>query len=287
LRQISVFIAGAQKAATSSLLHYLGQHPHVCIHDAPEFPYFVSDAFYATGWKHAFESSFSSCLQGDLLVAKNVGVAVSTVAMQRLREHNPECRVVLVVRNPIDRAYSAYWYLRARGWESSSTFEEALRREREGDYETEMQRFHCGYVARGLYAVQLAELARLFRHDQIAVVSFDSLKTSVRDTCARLLSGLVPDAEYAMDTAARNRSHSPRSELLARIVYRGKRLRQAGRMIPPGVRRPLRAYAERFLLKEQAYPPMEPETRRMLRSAFSDSNAELARHAGIDVSGWR
>ncbi|HKK08845.1 MAG TPA: hypothetical protein VKA44_08180, partial [Gemmatimonadota bacterium] len=123
-------IVGAQKAGTTSLFRYLAGHPGLAAHPQREMPYFLVDELYAAGYEAAFEKYFGvGGDSGRLPLAKHVMAMYSQKAVDRLRGHNPEVRVVAVLRNPAERARSAYLYARRRGWEPLPTFEAALRAE--------------------------------------------------------------------------------------------------------------------------------------------------------------
>ena len=128
---IQLMIVGAQKSGTSSLLRYLEQHPDMHTHPQPEMTFFLQDREYSRGYEWAFAKYFAGESDRDdiankQLIAKNVMVMHSPEVMQRIYEHNPDIHLVVLLREPVARAYSAYWWARRRGWENIKTYEEAL-----------------------------------------------------------------------------------------------------------------------------------------------------------------
>ncbi|MYF98551.1 sulfotransferase, partial [Candidatus Poribacteria bacterium] len=129
VQQIPFMIVGSQKSGTSSLLRYLAQHPEIYAHPQPEMTYFLHDHEYEKGFKSAYNKYYSECPDNNRLIAKNVMVMCSPERIQRIYEHNPEMHLVVLLREPVARAYSAYWWARRRGWENIKSFEEALEAE--------------------------------------------------------------------------------------------------------------------------------------------------------------
>jgi hypothetical protein len=123
-------VAGAQKAGTTSLLRYLSQHPGIQAHDKMEFGYFCRDEQYAQPESVVSERYYGAGDSSETVkLAKSVAIHYIKESARRLHRHNSDCKIILVLRDPVDRAYSAYWYQRQQGWETESTFEGALARE--------------------------------------------------------------------------------------------------------------------------------------------------------------
>ena len=123
---IQLMIVGTQKSGTSSLLRYLAQHPDIHTHSQSEMTFFLQDHEYTRGYESAYAKYFAQCSENCKLIAKNVMVMYSHDIMQRIYQHNPKIHLVVLLREPVARAYSAYWWARRRGWENITSFEEAL-----------------------------------------------------------------------------------------------------------------------------------------------------------------
>src|SRR5262245_11979337 len=108
--KIDAMIVGAQKSGTTSLLRYLSQHPMIEAHLPEEFSFFVRDAEYELGIESAFTRFFTGTDFSDpkVVVAKNAGMCYNEVALGRLKNHHPGVIVIMVIRNPVDRAWSSY-----------------------------------------------------------------------------------------------------------------------------------------------------------------------------------
>lgn len=73
-----------------------------------------------------FTEYYHNIDEANLIGAKSVSMVISENAIKRLKTHNPACKIILVLRDPVKRAYSAYWYCRRMGWETAQTFDAAI-----------------------------------------------------------------------------------------------------------------------------------------------------------------
>jgi len=177
-------IIGAQKCGTTSLFHYLAGIEDV--HMAREKEVHFFDRHFARGldW---YESRFRA---GDGPAPRWLGEATPLYifhpwAMSRIRETLPGCRLVVVLRNPVDRAYSHYHHEVVLGHEAR-TFVEAVdgedalvgaeyrRMEEDPDYfSTAVQRY--SYLSRGMYQRQLLRVFDHFPRKQVLVLQSEKL----------------------------------------------------------------------------------------------------------------
>src|SRR6185295_13613127 len=117
-RKIDLMIVGAQKSGTTSLKNYLGQHPAIITHLQTEFSFFVEEKEYINGMESAFKIYFSDVVPygSRRIVAKSASMYLNEKSLQRLRRSNPDCQVVILLRNPVERAYSSYLMEMNAGW---------------------------------------------------------------------------------------------------------------------------------------------------------------------------
>jgi hypothetical protein len=194
----SVFIVGAQKAGTTSLHDYLSEHPQIQSGLLKEVRYYSVDNNYAKGnrWYHSF---FPYAGNKKSLDATPEYLYYPYVA-QRLYDYNPNAKIIIVLRNPIDRAYSAWNMYRQFGEEKSSfnsNFLDALkiRQPEEFNYfyassfpsfETVVrkgietiskgEKDYFGILSRGFYLNQINEYWKHFNPEQIKIIETEDLK---------------------------------------------------------------------------------------------------------------
>ena len=293
-KSLSLFVAGAQKAGTTSLLHYLRQHDSIVGHDQREFGFFARDDQYEDGYDHIYDDYFpSGHSSNEVILAKSVAVMFIKVAARRLHGHNPSCKVLTVLRDPVERAYSAYWYMRQQGWETESTFEDALsledaRLRRRG----ELAR-HCSYVDRGLYSPQLRYLYSLFGRESVLSVSFDRLTSEPQEVCSEVFNWIgLCDAEVDPQRS-HNQGRKPIFPLIQVLLRSFKESRVFDGLVsvaesisPALVGNNLFRSVEGLNKVDLKEPPMKEETRARLAERFREDVRETENLTGICTDGW-
>lgn len=285
-------IAGAQKAGTTSLSSYLGQHPDTVKNRQREMAYFSRDMLYEQGYESAFQRYYPEGVDsGQIVLAKNVDVMYDEPSMMRLHRHNPSCRIIVSLRDPVERAYSAYWYLRRVGRETAPSFEEAIESTPKSNPESE-KRFFGDYLNRGRYAPQIRALRETFGARNVKVFLLRELKeepaTVLRDTFEFI--GVSPSFVPNTDRQ-RNVRKKARSEIAARLIAGIKGTqhpikRFARRVIPDSWARALRQALEGANEAAFSPPPMSDEVRDRLAAYYRGPNRELAGMIDKDISHW-
>jgi hypothetical protein len=292
-RKIALMIIGSEKSGTTSLFRLLADHPEVHTHEQREMTWFRTDE-YAEGWNYARKKYFGEADDGRVLIAKDVFAMYSYDALERLHAHNPDIRVVAMLRNPVDRAYSAYWYSRRRGREPVSDFAKALDAEKERLAYDPVQNLANGYLANGFYAIYLKQAIEIFGRERVRICFIEDLKTDANALCREIFASIGVDADYKPSvTTWQNKSGMAKSEGMARLMNKGlksrglmKRLAKA--ILSPELRVKLKHALLRMNEKPFTLPPMSSDVRQYLVESYRDANAELAELSGSDIPiDWR
>lgn len=261
-------VVGAMKAGSTAAYAYLRAHPQVFIPPALEVHYFTSQYSRGLDW---YASHFRDA--GDALAVgeKSPSYMVDPVAVERMAATIPDAKLVAVLRNPIDRAYSHYWHNKARDREPRP-YEEAIADEwpQAGDGG------FFDYLSRGRYAAQLERLCEHYDRSQLHVVLSEELRHRSVETYAELCRFLGVDDTIVPDVVGRavNEHVGKGSRRVSNAVWR----------LP--LPKKWRVSAGRAVRRTSSYPPMDPETRRRLEAHFEEDNAALARWLGRDLDVW-
>lgn len=168
-------IIGAQKAGTSSLFYYLSQHPDLALAAQKEIHYYnyYREKGKGLNWyKSFFPSVFSDKQTGEASPYYLFDAAVP----QRIKQDVPGVKLIVLLRNPIDRAYSAYSMNARRAANPFPTFEQAIANE---DMSQEASRV---YLWRGLYAQHLKHWLEHFKPEQLLVIKSEDFFTDPKTT---------------------------------------------------------------------------------------------------------
>jgi hypothetical protein len=193
-------ILGAQKAGTTALYAYLRWHPDITGPSFKEVSFF--DRHYAKGkrWYRAHLPRRRRALVGEA----SPGYLFHPLAPQRVAQMLPGARLIALLRNPVERAFSHYQHEVALGREELS-FEDAIDREDErmqGEVERMLRDptyfsrawWNYTYVARGRYAEQLDRWFAAFPRERLLVLLTDELAADPAGTYRRVLDFLGADA---------------------------------------------------------------------------------------------
>ncbi len=289
-------VVGAAKSGTSSLDRYLGQHPDIYMPRKKEAHYFsVPDfpaAFRGPGDegmnketirdRERYEALFDGATGRRAVGESSVFYLYYPGTARRIWQWNPAMRVVMLLRNPVDRAYSAYMHLIRDGRETLS-FEESLAKERE----RKADGFEPMWLYRelGLYHDQVKRYFDIFPREQVKVLLYDDFSRDTPGTVAEVFRFLCVDDRAAVDTETRhNESGVPKSRMLFDFFAKSHPIKEVLKpLIPETVRERLGNQAKSLLLRRVA---MKPGTRAELTAFFADDIARLSELLDRDLSRW-
>ncbi len=293
-RKIDFLIIGAQKCGTTSLHDYLGQHPEIYMPERKDLPIFV-DAGSNEVREQDFDYFYRDLGEERLIGGSFVHLLYHPDSPARVRDYNPDMRLIAVLRNPIERAYSAYWFARREGYETESSFESALAQEAKRAAGTIRDRNELTYLGHGRYFEQLSRYVALFDRSQIHVCLAEDLRAEPHSSVLEVLRwlGLDPEASTIDTTNEQNGAAMPRSRLLQRGLIVPPE--PVGRVYRHLVPRPIRYRVDRSIIaplralnqRPFRYPPMDGKTREKLATTFAPLNAQLAELIGRDLSHWQ
>lgn len=286
MNKIDLMIIGTQKSGTSALNKYLASHPGFATHSSLEFSYFVNDEEYKLGYEKSFREHFTEYKKGDIPIAKSVGIIYLSKALERLSIHNPTVKIVITLRNPVDRAYSAYWYAKRMGWENASTFEEGLHQSRQSEHWIG-NRF-LDYIHRGEYITHIQETLKYFNREQLYFVLAEDLRQQPEQKCNDILAYFGFDHTITLSQAKDyNRAALPRYPLLSKWLLDTNPIKKHLRsLVPVTVGRKIKTNIRNW--NEQAFnpPPMNINTRLELIEHFRPFNESLSTLLQRDLAHW-
>ena len=213
-------ILGAQKSGTSSLHYYLVQHPQVIAPLRKEVHYFDVGYRHSEAW---YRAHFGRRGEPGLNLDSSPYYLFHPAVPARLHSLLPEARFIVLLRDPVRRAYSHYWHERDKDRETLD-FEAAIAAEpaRLGDAEAALANGrigrsaahqHFSYLARGRYAEQLERWFARFPREQFLVLRFEDLAREPLVVLNRTLGFLgLPAAQSVRSDARNTRRYAPMGE---------------------------------------------------------------------------
>jgi SAM-dependent methyltransferase len=287
-RKIDVMIAGVQKAGTTSILRYIGEHPQCISHAQKEFAFFLDENEYGAGYAKAFNKYFAfQPLSGQsLLVAKSATLYSNEEAIKRLHEHNPKCKLILILRNPTDRTYSSFLMEKNSG-SVKHEFEEIENIiKNPGGWE------HQVFIDFSLYEQHLRRIYKYFPENQVSIFLFEELQFDGKDVCQKIYKSLqidptfTPDIRIKHNVTLKARSHNY-GLTLRKILDKNSVFRKLVSIFIPSHVAYKYGNAIRDLNKtKNTYLPMNAIIRQSLTDYFRPFNDKLATLLKRDLNSW-
>src|SRR5438128_6769849 len=191
IERLDFIVAGAQKSGTTALHYFLAKHPNITLGDQQEVHCFGGDASFAATvdyerlHKH-YPLVAPSTMAGDCTPS----YLYFKPAAERIWKYNPKIKLLIILRNPVERAFAHWNMQRFKGREPLDFFD-AVREEQTrigGAPPAEARRF--AYIDRGFYGRQLARVFKFFSREQVKVAKFENFKTNPAETLASIFSFL-------------------------------------------------------------------------------------------------
>ena len=201
--RLGFMIVGAQKCGTTALAHFLSQHPEIGMASPKEVHLFDSPK-YSSDWTpeqidKRYGSRFAHCSGVRILGEATPSYMFVPEIGRDLARYNPDLKLIVLLRDPVERAVSHYYMEKNRGrerrplWFALLREPFRLRRCRDGRVQGSVTQ-RCSYRTRGLYSLQLRNLYRFFDRDQMLVVGSRELLERHDEVLRRVFAFLgVPE----------------------------------------------------------------------------------------------
>ncbi len=290
-------VVGAARAGTTSLHYYLRQHPQLYIprRKEPCFFAFAEDPPNYSKGKFAFAihspekyfQLFEGAKEGQVcgeISTPYLYLYEKTIDnIMKYHPHPKKLKILILLRNPVERAFSQYMW-RVRDGREELSFEEAVLSEMERMKQS--YSFDYFYVDRGRYYKQVKAYLEAFQ--SVKIVLLDDM---IRDTegmlrvVCRFLG--VDDRHVFQLDAGQNSSYSPRWDFLGRLITSESRLKyHVLDQLPDSWKKGIRHQFDRWNSNRNVQIELLPETRAKLRSIFYEDIMRLQDLIGRDLSSW-
>lgn len=294
-------IIGAAKSGTTSLWHCLVQHPQVYMSPRKHTRFFAFDveepAFlgppprsksvpYAVANPDDYHRLFAGVSDEIAVGEASHSYLYGPGAAARIRAYSPEMKLVAILRDPAERAFSHHRQMIRDGREPARDFLRALELEEARVRDGWWPDFH--YARTGLYHAQLERYFHLFGRDRIRIYLYEDFAADPNAVVRDLFGFLGVDDAFVPEMAVRyNASGLPKNVLLHGSLKKLRRVRPvARRVLPEGVYRLLLRAGSGLHNRNLTKPALSQKERRVARGYFAEDVSRLERLIGRDLSGW-
>lgn len=282
-------IVGPLKGGTTGLKSYLNEHPDVLGHPQIDFIYFHEPEELEMGYEVIFDKYFT---YGDLnakrVVGKTAGAYVHKNTIERIYQNNPDCHIVLIARNPVDRAYSNYTFDFSHG-RQTRPFREIVNELINDTLDIKTWEL---LFQKGQYAYFLENsIFPYFPMERVNIVRFEDLKKDPVKVAQSLYKLLEIDDTFAPSTSkTHHKTRVPKSQFISIFFTKLKRMDGMNRFLKKVI--PLKYYTKigwgilNMNLSKDTFKPMDKDLRQLLVDYYKPHNRKLEELTGMDFSNW-
>lgn len=276
----NTFIVGAPKAGTTSLHYYLSQHEEVCMSSIKEPNFFsfqeVSSLYYkapsisnSIKYQHLFEEDKKIMGEASVSYLFYEGVP------QRIYDFNPNAKIIIVLRDPVERAISHFLMDRRLGYCSYSLETILNNKEKHPLY---FQQF----LELGLYYNQVKRYLDTFGKEQVHILFYADFKTNLDQQMTSLFQFLnlqATDIDYAVKNPFLSSNHR-----LISYLYKYRWIRKTIKSIVP--KQGIKSIKNRFFSSKEK-PPFSTSLLNKMKDFYRHDISQLETLLNIDLSLWK
>lgn len=209
------FIVGAQKAGTTSLYRYLQQHPQIYFSSKKEphyfiwsdkdveflFPFGVIETKNYISRLDEYENLFAKAGDARAIGEASTHYLVHPSVPEKINTAVPDAKVIAILRDPIERGYSAYKYNRMLGLEDIDSFQRALKEE--PSRIAENWGYGWRYGSYGQYYDHVKRYINEFGRENILIIIYDDFIEDPIQVCKNVFSFLDVDSSFIPNVTAK------------------------------------------------------------------------------------
>lgn len=272
---LEFIIVGAMKSGTSTLAHFLRQHPEIYMPDGEVHFFYEEGKGHWQDGIQWYRGQFQEALPEQVAGEKTPTYSYLPGVAERIHNVLPDVKLIWIFRDPIDRAYSNYWHAVRSGIEPLG-FAEAVRREDDRD-------IWKGYVRRSQYAEQVSRYLDYFDREQMHFSLFEDLKAEPRSVLEELFQFLDVDPGYSDQLNQRARKNVTKIPRSTTFRYWTRSVLDEIPILRSLAFRLDRRFNQR---SEPGYPDMDDGVQRHLENHFQPYNEKLQEKTGLDPTAW-
>lgn len=286
-------IIGAAKAGTTALHEYLQQHPQIYLTPTKETNFFAFEGevinFQGPGDEALKDFSITdlSSYQAEFAgVTKELAIGEACPSYlyfpqtaARIKQYIPDTRLIVILRNPVERAYANFLHIVRDDRETQRDF--ALALQDEATRIANNWEWFWHYIQVGFYGQQLQRYYEMFAPSQIKVYLYDDLKENAIATLQDIFSFLDVDKSFIPDMALRpNKSGMPKNKLLHQILTKPNPLKTFLKPLFPAQIR------QKIQHQNLNTPQISPEVRQQLLDLYRADILQCQDLINRDLSAW-
>jgi hypothetical protein len=286
-------IIGAPRSGTTTLYVSLKQHPQIYLSPIKEPMFFILEGKRAEYKGHKDPQGVHDQIQYRSLfteagVAKAVGEASpcylsDPIAPRKIKQYIPNAKMIAILRNPVDRAYSHFLFHRMQGVEPIADFEEAMAAE--ADRIREGWSFYYDYQEMGFYGRQIERYLSHFPRGQLRFFLLDDLAGKPLELFKEIFRFLEVDDRIRVQAPIRyNHAGMPRNQWFHEFLIRPNAVKNLLKpILSPKVQYYLLSH---FMGRNLDRPPLMRDARERILAIYREDILKTQDLIRRDLSAW-
>ncbi len=285
--KVDFFIVGAPKAGTTSLYHYLNEHLEIEMSSQKEPDYFSDEALKRQGMYYGksridnLEKYHSLFTNKDVKLRGEASVSYLFYddVPQKIKEYNSKAKIIIMLRNPIDRAFSHYLMDYRLGLVSDS-FDSIIKKKLN---HKNANLFFQQYIKISEYSQQVSRYLEVFDKEKMMFIDYEDFKKDVSAVVDKAYLFLGVNNDFQPNLKKKHNTYTMPKNSIIRFIYSFVSFRKfLTNIVPKSIVKWLR----NLLFKSEKKPVLSNDTRKFLASYFKDDVDCLSVLLNKNYSKW-
>jgi len=287
--KVDFFIVGAPKSGTTSLYYYLQEHPDICMSSNKEPNFFSNNeikkqALYynkkCITSNEEYEKLFLNRTKSQVTGESSVSYLFYPNVAQRLYKYNPNARIIILLRNPAERAFSHYLMDCRLGLINLSFKDILFKRKKHPN----LNLYYQQYIELGMYCHQVNRYYDIFKKSNILIINTDDFNKATLETIRDVYRFLNVNQNFEPKIGMHHNKYLEANNAVLNKIYSISFLRKfLGQILPKST---ISFIKERLFTKKNK-PTLDNEAIYQLCKIFDEDTSQLEKLINKKFTSWK
>ena len=286
--KVNLLLIGAGRSGTTTLYEHLKQHPEICFSNMKEIPYFSVEDIYTRG--DLYYHSFFKCTEKKVIASSDTYLLIDKEAPNRIVQYNPDMKLIVLLREPVERAYSSYIYALNNGHEKNNvSFKDSFEKEQENiNQKNIITQNNLGHFYTGLYYKHISYWMQFFPKENFLLLKTEDLKNNYQEVLKSVCTFLgISEFKESTDIKTNQASGAKCMFIHQFFINRDQVFRKILRkIIPDSIKKRVfnSGLIEKIVhinRKQNSYPKLTEEERNIVSNYFVEDSEKLKQEYNI------
>ncbi len=281
-------IVGAPKAGTTSLHQYLSQHPEIFMSNPKELNFFSNQEIkeqelYYDNFRinslERYKDIFAGSIGEKAIGEASVSYLFYPKTPKKIKEIIPDAKIIILLREPISRAYSHYLMDYRLGYVNLSFDDVVFKRKKDKNIDL----FYQQYIFLGLYYEQVKRYIDIFGKDSVRIYFQDDFKNDPAHILLDVYNFLGVDSGFCHEIEKEHNVFSMPKNKIIYLLYRSSLRSLIASLLPSNIKEKI----IEITFEKKQKPKMSKQTKKYLYDIYRDDIVNLEKLIGVDLNSWK